>query len=503
MSPGFFEIKCERGRGDEKKLAPFRHIAHYYPENRKGTMIEKAKLDKLKNILEEKLGPGRVITDDDIREVYSLDETSDLSALPDLVIRAETTDEVSLVMKACSETDVPVTPRGAGSGVTGGALAMEGGVVLSLEKMNRIIEIDRENMVAIVEPGAITGDIQKAALDEGLMYPPDPASLDICSIGGNVAENAGGPRAVKYGITADYILGLECVLADGSVITTGGRMVKNVTGYNLTGIIIASEGTLAVITRIILRLLPAPKFTRDLLIPFATLDEAVDAVYAIISNRVIPATIEFMEQDAILLVAKFLESDMPFPEAGAHLLIQVDGNHEEDLYRDMERIGEVVEVDPEKIIAAESDMQREKLWKARRSIRESIHAESPVFLAEDCSVPRSKIPEFLKSLKEYFNTRGLSSVMFGHAGDGNVHIDILKGHMEYDAWKNMLPELKKEIYRRAIIVGGTITGEHGIGSTRREYLGLAMNAASLELHRRIKAAFDPKGILNPGKVIPG
>ncbi len=194
---------------------------------------------------------------------------------------------------------------------------------------------------------------------------------------------------------------------------------------------------------------------------------------------------------------------MPFPDAGAHLLIQVDGNSEDELYRDMERIGEVVEVDPEKIIAAESDLQREKLWKARRSIREAIQAESPVFLAEDCSVPRSRIPEFLKSLKEYLKSRGLFSIIFGHAGDGNVHIDVLKGDMDYDAWKAMLPELKKEIYRRALQVEGTITGEHGIGCTRREYLPLAMNEASIELHRRIKKAFDPQGILNPGKVIPG
>ncbi len=466
-------------------------------------MISETTLKKLCTVLKEKIGADAVITDDDIRAVYAVDETSDLEAMPDLVVRAENTAAVSEVMKACSQLGVPVVPRGAGSGVTGGALAMEGGVVLSLERMNRIIEIDRENMVAVVEPGAITGDIQRAALAEGLMYPPDPASLDICSIGGNVAENAGGPRAVKYGITRDYVLGLECVLPDGSIIETGGKMVKNVTGYNLTGIIIGSEGTLAVVTRIILRLLPAPKYTRDMLIPFASLEKAVDAVYAIISNRVIPATIEFMEQDAILLVSKFLKSEMPFPEAGAHLLIQVDGSCEEDLYRDMERIGGVVDVDPEKIVVAESDLQRERLWKARRSIREAIHEESPVFLAEDCSVPRSQIPVFLKSLKSYLESENLSSVMFGHAGDGNVHIDILKGEMDYGEWKSMLPALKGEIYRRALAVGGTITGEHGIGATRREYLPLAMNEAAIELHRRIKAAFDPQGILNPGKVFPG
>lgn len=446
------------------------------------------------------VGPKKVVTDRQILDSYARDETSDLSAMPDILVRAESVDEVSLILGFCNKHGIPVIPRGAGTGVTGGAIAVKGGVVLSLEKMNSIIEVDRENMVAVVEPGAVTRDIQEAVRAEGLMYPPDPASLESCSIGGNVAENAGGPRAVKYGVTKDYILGLEFVLPDGSIITTGGKIVKNATGYNLQGILIGSEGTLAVITKIFLRLIPAPMFTVDTLIPFPSLSDAMEIVYSVLLNRVVPATMEFMEQDAINLVVKYLGREVHFPDAGAHLLIQIDGNSEENVHRDLEKIGSLANIDPEKIIIAESPAQRERLWKARRSIREAITAESPVFLAEDCVVPRSKIPEFMVELKDFFESKGLRSVMFGHAGDGNVHIDVLKGGGDYGAWKNGLPELKREIYKRAIGLGGTITGEHGIGFIRKDYLHLALSPEEIRLLKRIKKAFDPKGILNPDKI---
>ncbi len=447
------------------------------------------------------LGDSKVVTDKEILDVYSRDETSDLSAMPDILIRAASVEDVSRTLKYCHANSIPVIPRGAGTGVTGGAVPVEGGVVLSLEKMNRIIEIDKRNMIAVVEPGAITAAIQEAARAEGLMYPPDPASLDSCSIGGNVAENAGGPSAVKYGTTKDYILGIEFVLPDGSVIATGGKIVKNATGYNLPGILIGSEGTLAVTTKIILRLIPAPLYTIDMLLPFDTLKDAIGTVYTILVNRIIPSTIEFMEQDAIDLAARFLKKEMPFPDARAHLLVQIDGNSETQVAADMEKIGGLEGIDPERIIVAQSPLQRERLWKARRCIREAITAESPVFLAEDCVVPRSAIPEFLVELKKYFVSKDLRSVMFGHAGDGNVHIDVLKGDMDYDLWKRNLPELKREIYKRAIGLGGTITGEHGIGFIRKDYLSMALSKEEIALLRRIKKAFDPKGILNPGKII--
>ncbi len=455
---------------------------------------------EISGIIAGAIGPGKVLTDKDILDKYSRDETADLSLLPDILVRARDTSDVSAVLKICNDNNIPVTPRGAGSGVTGGALAARGGVILSLELLNKIIEIDCENMVAVVEPGVITGDIRRAALTMGLLYPPDPASLDICSIGGNVAENAGGPMAVKYGTTKDYIIGLEFVLPDGSVITTGGKIVKNATGYNLIGMLLGSEGTLAVITKIFLRLVPAPGASKDILIPFDTIDEAIDAVGAILRNRIVPSALEFMEEDAIKLVSKFFSGNIPFPDAGAHLLIKIDGSSDDSILSDMEHISEIINVDPEKIIAAESDIQRDKLWKARRSIREAIHLEDPAFMAEDCVVPRAAIPAFVKELKKFFEIRGLKSIMFGHAGDGNVHVDVLRSGRGYDEWKMLQPSLKEGIYKMAISMGGTITGEHGIGFSRKDYLHLALSCDEIELLKRIKKAFDPKMILNPGKI---
>ena len=460
-------------------------------------MIQKT----LKALLEE-LGKSKVTADPDILSAYSVDESSDLRAEPDILVRAENTADVSATMRICNRLGTPVIPRGAGSGVTGGAVAVRGGVVLSLEKMNRILEIDCENMAAVVEPGVITADIQKAAAAEGLMYPPDPASLDICSIGGNVAENAGGPRAVRYGITGNYVIGLELVLPDGSVINTGGKFVKNATGYNLIGIIIGSEGTLAVVTRITLRLIPAPLHSIDLLIPFESIDSAINTVHSILMSRVMPSTIEFMEAGAIDIVSRYLGRDMPFPDARAHLLLQIDAQTGDEIDAMLEKLSSAVPVEHDRIIVAQSPLQQERLWKARRSIREAIHALNPVFLAEDCVVPRSRIPDFIIDLKKYFKARGLVSVIFGHAGDGNVHIDVIKGDMDYDEWLNRMPELKKEIYSRALARGGTITGEHGIGCVRREYLPMALSDAEIRLQSRIKRAFDPNMILNPGKIFP-
>ncbi len=456
---------------------------------------------KALNELAQILGKEKILADPDILSAYAADETSDLSHMPDLLIRAESTDDVSKVMAICSKHKIPVTPRGGGSGVTGGAVPTSGGVLLSLEKMNRILEIDTANMVAVVEPGVITGDLQRAAREEGLFYPPDPSSMDICSIGGNVAEIAGGPGAVKYGTTKDYVLGLEFVLPDGSVIETGGKFVKNATGYNLIGILVGSEGTLAVITKIYCRLIPAPKYTLDLLVPFPSLEQAVDSVTAILRNRVIPSTIEFMEEDAIQLVAKHYGSEIPHPEARAHLLIQIDGISEERIHEELESIVSTVDADPDSILVAESPIHHERLWKARRSIRDAIHEESPVFLAEDCVVPRSEIPSFLKEIKRYLGEKNLRSIMFGHAGDGNVHIDVLKDDISYEDWMNLVPKLKREIYTRAIAAGGNITGEHGIGYTRKEYLSMALSRNEIDLLKRIKGAFDPFNILNPGKVL--
>jgi len=456
--------------------------------------------DRLTKILIAEIGCKKVITDQDILEKYSRDETSDLESRPDILVRAESAEDVQKTLSICDRHEIPVTPRGAGTGVTGGSVPVRGGVVLCLEKMDRVVEIDTENMVAVVEPGAITADIQKAAHAHGLMYPPDPASVESCSIGGNVAENAGGPSAVKYGTTKDYVLGLEFVLPGGCLMRAGGKTVKNATGYNLCGIVLGSEGTLAVITKIVLRLIPAPNVVRDILIPFETIDSAIDAVTGILGKRIVPAAIEFMEKDAIRLVAKYFPDVVQFSDAEAHLLIRMDGFSEEGVFNEMMALAKAVDVDQQKIYIAESAMQKERMWRARRSIRDSLSKESPVFLAEDCVVPRARIPIFLKGLKKRFKARRLTSLMFGHAGDGNVHIDVLKKDIPYETWRSMLPDIKKEIYANALALGGTITGEHGIGFIRRDYLDLALTKEEIDLSQRIKNAFDPNGVLNPGKI---
>jgi glycolate oxidase len=458
------------------------------------TQLNKAVLSLIKSI-----GKENVITDPDILEKFSKDETSDISQFPAIVVRAKSVSDVSKTLAICTRFHIPVVPRGAGTGVTGGAIPLKGGLVLSLELMNKIIEIDKENMFAVVEPGVITKTLQDAALEQGLMYPPDPASLDSCSIGGNLAEGAGGPRAVKYGTTKDYVTGLEFVLPNGNIINTGGKIVKNVTGYNFIGILVGSEGTLAVITKIYLKLVPSPRAVIDLLIPFDTIEEALDVVPVLLQNKIIPSTIEFMEEDAIKLVNDFLKGEIPFSSAGAHLLIQIDGGSEDIIMKDIERINQLIKTKYE-IIVANSKSQKERLWKTRRAIRESIKNASSVFFGEDTVVPRSKIAIFIKDIKLFLNSQSLRSIIYGHAGDGNVHINILKGNMDNESWKKLVPLIKKYIFEKAISYGGTLTGEHGIGLTKKNYLSLAVSKEGIELSKRIKEAFDPDMILNPSKI---
>ena len=437
--------------------------------------------------------------DPELLERYSRDETPDLVRAPDIAVTPRSAAEVSETLKVCSSLGVPVITRGAGTGVAGGAIPVFGGVVLSLEKMNRVIEIDRENLTAIVEPGVITRDLQERALEAGLMYPPDPSSLDSCTIGGNVAVSAGGPRAVKYGTTRDYVIGMEFVLPGGEIITSGGKYIKNATGFNLPALLTGSEGTLAVITKIVLRLVPAPQASIDLLIPFDDIRTALNAVHDITANRIVPVAIEFMEEDALLLVSEYLGEEMPFPLARAHLLIQLDGPTEEEVYRQAEAIVDLLRLDGESVLVSTTTEQRERIWKARRAIREAITRKSPVFLAEDAVVPRASIPDFLTALKRHFSERKLRSIMFGHAGDGNVHVDVLKDDITDEDWKPLVVELRNHIYSTASALGGTISGEHGIGFTKKDYLHLAVSPEELHLLRKIKNAFDPQGILNPGK----
>ncbi len=444
-----------------------------------------------------------VFVDEERLEPYTHDETVGLRADPEVVVRATSTQQVADVFKLANRERVPVTPRGAGYGLSGGAVAMQGGIVLSLEKMNRVLEIDKDNLMVTVEPGIITGELHRAVEEQGLFYPPDPASLDSCTIGGNIAEGAGGPRAVKYGTTRDYVSGLEVVLPSGDVVQMGGKLVKDVTGYSLLQLLVGSEGTLAVVTKIILRLLPLPAHQVDLLVPFDDFQTAADVVSAIIARRIVPTAIEFMERDIVHACQRFLGKELPFADAAAQLLIQLDGNHKEALEEDYETVADLcLDAGAVDVLVAADRPTRDRLWEARRAIIDALNHESPVNHMEDVVVPRAQIPALLRGVHDLAQRLDVRILSFGHAGDGNVHITVLKDDLDEETWEALVPEATESLYRLALSLGGTITGEHGIGAIRREYLPLALEEAQIDVMRRIRAAFDPNGILNPGKIFP-
>jgi len=453
--------------------------------------------------LQRIVGEGNVLVGAEALEPYAHDQVVGLRAEPEVVVRVTSAGQIAEIFKLAQRERVPVTPRGAGYGLSGGAVPVCGGIVLSTEKMNRILEIDRENLMATVEPGVITGDIHRAVEAVGLFYPPDPASLDSCSIGGNIAEGAGGPRAVKYGVTRHYVCGLEAVLPSGEIITCGGKLVKNVTGYDLLQLLIGSEGTLAVVTRIILRLIPLPKVQVDLLVPYDDFQAAADTVSDIIAHRILPTTIEFMERDSVLAVERLSQKQVPHDDAQAHLLIQLDGNRPEAVDADYQMVGELcMQHGAREVLVAKDRRTRERLWEARRLIIEALKHESPINHMEDVVVPRAEIPRLLKGIKEIAAQYAVRIVCFGHAGDGNVHVNVLKDDVPAERWETLVPATTEEMYRLTLSLGGTITGEHGVGCTRRRYLPMALDAAQIEVMRQIRAVFDPHQILNPGKIFP-
>jgi glycolate oxidase len=453
--------------------------------------------------LQKIVGPEQVLVDQERLEPYCQDKVSGLKAIPEVVVKAETPEQISAIFGLAQRECIPVTPRGAGYGLSGGAVPIHGGIVLSAEKMNRILEIDKKNLMVTVEPGVITGDIHRAVEAEGLFYPPDPASLDSCSIGGNISEDAGGPRAVKYGVTRSYVCGLEAVLPSGEIINCGGKLVKNVTGYNLIQLLIGSEGTLAVVTKIILRLIPMPKVQIDLLVPFDDFQAAADTVSDIVAHHIIPTTIEFMEQDSLKAVERLLKKQFPFNDAAAQLLIQLDGNRQDAVDADAELIGGLcLNHGARDVLVAKDRPTRQRLWEARRMIIEALNHESPVNHMEDVVVPRSRIPVLLQGIKKISAENFLRIISFGHAGDGNVHVNILKDGLSDLEWEALIPTVAEKIYRLTLSLGGTITGEHGIGCTRKRYLPLALDASQVALMRSIKVVFDPNYILNPGKIFP-
>ncbi|MBK7945464.1 MAG: FAD-binding protein [Flavobacteriales bacterium] len=454
--------------------------------------------------LREVLGDQGLLVDEDSRVAYGSDETEDLIYPPAAVARPRTTEQVAAVVRVCAEHQIPITPIGGRTGLSGGALSVFGGVGLALDRMNVIELVDERNLQVVVQPGVITQVLQEAVAAKGLYYPPDPSSRGSCTIGGNIAENAGGPRAVKYGVTRDFVLNLEVVLPNGDVIWTGANTLKNSTGYDLTRLLVGSEGTLGVITKAVLRLVPHPKETRLMLVPFASAEKACEAVSATFRAGVTPSAMEFIERDAIAWTLKHTD-DLPLQittAPGAYLMIEVDGDHADAIMRDCETILGVMEAhEAGDVLFAETTAEKDALWKMRRSVPVSVKAHS-VYKEEDTVVPRYELPRLLKGVKEIGARCGFSSVCYGHAGDGNLHVNIIKGDLSDAFWELELPKAIREIFQLTVSLGGTLSGEHGIGLVQRPYMDIAFNAAQLDVMRAIKQAIDPQGIMNPGKVLP-
>lgn len=454
--------------------------------------------------LEKIVGPSYIFTDEATRRTYGQDETEDLSFPPHVVVKPANTEEVAQILKISNTYKIPTVPIGARTGLSGGALSIFGGIGISMERFNKIIEIDEQNLQVTTEPGVITQVLREAVAEKGLLYPVDPSSMGSCWIGGNIAENSGGARALKYGVTKDYVLNLEVVLPTGDVIWTGANTLKNSTGYNLTQLMVGSEGTLGIVTKIVLKLIPQNKHNVLLLVPFYKAEQACEAVSAIFRAGIVPSALEFMERDAIDWTMKFVDglNVTVNDNIQAHLLIEVDGNYPEVLMQEAEQILTVVEqFEIDEVLFADTEEQKNALWKMRRSVAEAVKANS-IYKEEDTVVPRYELPKLLKGIKEIGAKYGFQSVCYGHAGDGNLHVNIIKGSMTDNNWKTEVPKGIREIFELTVSLKGTLSGEHGIGLVQKNYMDIAFSKVHLELMERIKAIFDPNNILNPGKIFP-
>ncbi len=432
----------------------------------------------------------------------SADQTEDLFFAPELVLQPQSVQAVSAIMKYCNTHHIPVTPRGAGTGLSGGALAVFGGVVLDMCKFNKILHVDVRNFQVTTEPGVITQVLQEHVQGFGLFYPPDPASKGSCFIGGNVSENSGGPRAVKYGVVKDFVLNLEMVLPNGEIICTGANVLKNATGYNLTQLVVGREGTLGIITKIVLRLIPAVKHDVLLLVPFRNAVEACAAVNAIFLEGITPSALEFMERDALEWSIRYVQNtSLSLPDdIQAHLLIEVDGNDLNQLHKDAEAISNLVQqFDIGDVLFADSHEQKQLLWTLRRKAGEAVKSNS-IYKEEDTVVPRAELPVLLQAVKRIGKEYGFQSVCYGHAGDGNLHINIVKGNMSDEDWRIKLPQGIRVLFQEVVALGGTLSGEHGIGWVQKGYMDIAFTKVQMDLMKGIKQVFDPLGILNPGKM---
>ena len=459
---------------------------------------------EIKNKLIEIVGASYVFTDDETLNEYGKDHTEDLVFPPSIVVKPASTQEVSAVMKVAFEYAIPVVPIGARTGLSGGILAIHKGIGLSLQRLNKIEKIDEENLQVITQPGVITEVLQNAVAEKGLMYPVDPSSKGSCFIGGNIAENAGGARAVKYGVTKDYVLNLEVVLPNGEIIWTGANTLKNSTGYNLTQLMIGSEGTLGVVTKIVLKLIPAVQHNVLIWVPFFKMEQAAAAVSAIFRAGIVPSALEFMERDAILWTSKFVEVPDVYlkHENEAHLLIEVDGNYPDVLMNEAEKILSVVEAyEIDEVLFADTTDQKNTLWKLRRNIAEAVK-QNTVYKEEDTVVPRYELPKLLIGIKAIGDKYGFKNICYGHAGDGNLHVNIVKLDMTDELWQTEVPKGVNEIFQLTKSLNGTISGEHGIGLVQKEFMPIMFSDIELNLMYQIKQIFDPKNIMNPGKIFP-
>lgn len=457
--------------------------------------------------LEAIVGKEHIILDQERRLDYGHDETEDYSFLPDVVVKPRTAEEISAILKICNEHLIPITPRGAGTGLAGSALPVHKGIILSMERFNSILSIDELNLQATVEPGVITEVFQNTVKEKGLFYPPDPASRGSCFLGGNLSNNSGGPKAVKYGVTRDYVLNLEVVLPTGEIIWTGANVLKYSTGYNLTQLICGSEGTLGVITKVVFKLRGYPQKNVLMLIPFSTSDEACRAISAIFVSGITPSGMEFFERAAVTRTVEYCEKVLnspvttKFPEdMDAYLLCELDGNDEEVLMRDAERVMQVVEnFQVGEVLFAESNAQKDELWKVRKNVSPAVNWYT-LTKSDDVVVPRANMPKLVAGIKAIGREYNFNTVCFGHLGDGNLHVNILREDISEEDWENKIPEGIGEIFKLTVSLGGTLSGEHGIGIAKKPYMPIAMSDVNLNLMRGIKKVFDPNNILNPGKI---
>ncbi len=451
----------------------------------------------------EFLNKDQIISEKESKLPYSKDETEDLVYIPELVLIPSNTEEVSKILKVCNTHIIPVTVRGTGTGLSGGALPVRGGIVLSMERFNKIINIDTDNFQITVEPFVINYDMQTAVKEKGLFYPPDPANYKNCSIGGNISENSGGPKAVKYGTTKDYVLSLEVVLADGNIIHTGRNLIKDVAGYNLTQLFVGSEGTLGVITKATLRLLPEVKESVLMLMSFTSVDDAGKAVNTILKTGIIPSSLEFMERNALLISKEHANLDFPpvNDATEAHLIVELDGTDYEKLLQEREIIKKAVEINnPEFIITANSDEEKEKIWQLRRNTGSAV-GDKDVYKEQDISIPRSNIPNAVNYINTWCKKYGYTAACYGHAGDGNIHANILRSGVSDDVWNNQLKLHLTELFDYICnTLGGSVTGEHGIGFVQRDFLPVMMDQTVINVMKSIKNLFDPNNIINPDKI---